>query len=447
MAMLRTTQDIIKEFVDHAMLNPKKEIQPLLKRIGESSYIDKVRIVDDTGLIHYSSSDGEIGKFIYSVTEDHQHFRQDTSIHILKSNSTYSQVLPIKNEKKCQSCHKQKNVIAYIDVDSKFTHAETFFYTGYRHSLYLGITIILLLIGLLYIFFERVINAPLHKVIQALDELNAGNLQITLPTSGRDEFSVVNKHFNSMASHLANSRDEIDKLHKEQLQRADKLVTLGEIAAEMAHEINNPAGVILTRADYLLLEANDHPGLKNYTPDFETIIKQTERVAKITGNILKYSKKLPKEYSDIDLAKTVSESVSILEPRLKRRNIKLQQSYTCEAKCKAPMIYGDPQQIEQIVINLINNAIDAIEMDGRVTINVSCLTEKKHQLTIEDDGPGMDKSTSEKIFIPFFTTKDAQKGTGLGLYIVRNICHNHNATISCESAVGHGTIFKIIFHG
>ncbi len=447
LAMLRTTQEVIRESLNHAMLNPLKEIQPLLEQIGRLKYIKRVRIIDDTGIIHYSSDSTEINKPITSVSEDHKILDSNQDIHVIESNTVYSQALPIKNDKKCQSCHKQKDIIAYLDVDSELTHAETFFYVGYRHTLFLGIAVIIFLIGGLYIFFETTIHKPLQKVMLGLDDIEKGNLNTSIPVTGNDEFAKLNQHFNSMAGHLAQSRAEIKTLHNEQLQRADKLVTLGEIAAEMAHEINNPAGVILTRADYLLLEASDNAALRPYENDFETIMKQTERVARITGNILKYSKKLPKNFTQFDLSKCVAESMGILEPRLRRRHISLQQSYSCQAHCSAPVIFGDAQQIEQIVINLVNNAIDAMEKDGHLKINVSCITENRHQLIVEDDGPGIDEQTREKIFMPFFTTKNSQKGTGLGLYIVKNICNNHNAEITCESSVGQGTKFKIIFNG
>jgi len=135
----------------------------------------------------------------------------------------------------------------------------------------------------------------------------------------------------------------------------------------------------------------------------------------------------------------------ILEPRLKHKNIQVHTEYQCEYNCKDAIIYADETQIDQMLTNLFNNAIDAMEENGTLIVRAACLPDHSVRLTIQDNGCGMDEKTKKNIFSPFFSTKIHENGTGLGLYIVKNICNNHNAAIACESAVGKGTQFTITF--
>lgn len=280
------------------------------------------------------------------------------------------------------------------------------------------------------------------QFIKALDNVEKGNLNVRLPAIRNDEFGKIDKHFNTMVENLDKSNTKIQELHHEQLQHANKLVTLGELTAEIAHEINNPTAILSTRADYLHLEAEDNPDLKDYSEDIDVILKQSERISKITSNILRYSKKLSTDFKRINLISIIEESISIINPKLKKKNIVLQKSFNG----KGIYIRGDEVQIEQLLINIIGNASDAVDFRGIIELDVIELDGGMTELSIKDNGPGMTKEISDQIFSPFFTTKEADKGTGLGLYICKNICKNHNAEIKCISSVGKGTTFTIIFN-
>jgi signal transduction histidine kinase len=173
------------------------------------------------------------------------------------------------------------------------------------------------------------------------------------------------------------------------------------------------------------------------------IINQINKISRITGNILKYSKKLPRQFHTIDLQQVVDESLTVLEPRLLKKNIQIVKKSNTDKR----LVSGDAQQLEQAMTNLVNNAIDAMPKGGTITI----LTDLDHQqnlrLVVTDTGTGIVQESLEQIFTPFFTTKSPDKGTGLGLYIVKNICKNHNAEITCFSQLGQGTTFTITFPG
>jgi signal transduction histidine kinase len=244
-----------------------------------------------------------------------------------------------------------------------------------------------------------------------------------------------------MVRKLKSSKEKIEELHTEQLQRTDRLVTLGELTAEMAHEINNHSAIIMARADYLQLESNRNKDLVKYEEDLSAILHQTDVVSKITGNILKHSKKQPKLRQKLDLAEIVEECLYILKPVIVKHKVEIKKDY----KIDNAIITGDQLDIEQVVMNLVNNAIDSIESEGLIGIGLDNNSKGNILLSITDNGSGIEDSVIDQIFLPFFTTKDPGKGTGLGLYIIKNICDKHSATINCKSKIGVGTTFKIEF--
>ncbi len=450
-AMLKATLDVVNNGIinEMSMLGENKNIQNIIDYIAELNSISHIRIITKDGTVKYSTIADEQGK---SLEELHSHHLNDvhsgeTIISLINKNKVYSAIQPIKNGKRCQTCHKQGEIIAYLDVDIHLTPAERAFYTGSVHIIFLSILMIIVLFSGFYIMFNYFINKPLTRFLAALDIVDSGNLNVRLPAKKDDEIGIIEGHFNSMVQHLKESREKIDEMHFEQLQRADKMVTLGELAAEMAHEINNPAGIIMSRTDYLLLEAGDNRFLRNYIEDYEVIQKQIEKVSAITGNILKYSKKIPKKSQHINLGALVDNVLHILQPRLSKHRINIKREYACEATCDKPRIIGDSQQIEQVLINLINNAIDAIRDNGEIRISVRCLEKGDIELSITDNGVGIPGEIRQQIFSPFFTTKPPERGTGLGLYIVKKICDGHNAHITCFSEKDKGTTFIITFMG
>jgi signal transduction histidine kinase len=210
----------------------------------------------------------------------------------------------------------------------------------------------------------------------------------------------------------------------------------------MAHEINNPIGITYSRLEYLNLECEQNHDFGKYKGDIDVIISQLEKVSSITKNILKYSKKLPKDFANIELIKIVTDSIFLLEPRLKKNNISILKDFIIDRAD----ITGDAQQIEQVIINLINNAIDAMPDGGNINIQIKRNKSGHIEVTVSDNGSGINEQDLNDIFSPFFTTKSGDKGTGLGLYIVKNILKNHNAVISCNSKINRGTTFILIFN-
>jgi len=445
--MLETTMEVLYNGLNSVMmLGNQKNIQHILDNLAKNKNVHHIRIFQKDGLILYSSDSTEVGKKVWNISPDHLKLRdqsQQKTFLLDSDHRTYTLFQPIVNEKRCQRCHGTAANLGFLDIDTELTQAESNFFTGSVHIIFLGLVTISVLVLGSYFIFCKYVNKPLTSFTKALEKVRSGDLESRFTETRNDEFGIIQAHFNQMVQQLKDSREEIEKLHFEQLKRADKMVTLGELAAEMAHEINNPVGVIQSQADYLTLEMSQKGELKAYAGEIDVITNHVEKIAKITRNILRYSKKLATDFHEFDIAKTIDGVIDILEPRLQRKGIQVEKQIVL----RPATIYGDPLQIEQVLTNLINNSIDAMESGDTLKISLGKNANDHVSLVVEDTGSGMDEYTRENIFTPFFTTKPDAKGTGLGLYIVKNICNNHNAGLQCDSKPGFGTKFTITFEG
>ncbi len=446
LVMLDVTLDVLTSSIVNCLKSGgNSKVQSIINNVAQNRNISHIRIISPSGRILHSSAESEKGLELNEVASSHANILKNSKFINndieLKENGYYVALHAIYNKKSCQKCHAgEGNILAYFDVDTKLTTAEKKFYTGAFHTLFLALVIFLLMIVGLYIAYNKLINKPLKKIINGLDEVGDGNLDISLDVRETDEFGIINNHFNTMVSSMKKAKEQIEEMSFKELEHTDKLATIGQLTAEISHEINNPTAIIMSRADYLSMEAEDNSSLKKYIEDFDTIYKQTEKISGITKNVLKYSRKLPSEFTKIDITETIQNALTILKLKLSKQNVVVNEKFASEN-----FIYGNAIQIEQIIINLVQNAMDSLSDNGVINVNTSN-ENKKIILQISDNGHGMDEETKQKIFAPFFTTKPENVGTGLGMFIIDKICKNHKAQILCESEIGVGTTFKIIFN-
>ena len=442
--MLDTTLEMLRYGLRISMLNQDKNVQAVVDSISSSEIVDHIRIFNSEGKVLYSSNHNEINKNLALIAPQHVNTKniQQKNIRLVTELGLYSVTEPILNGKECQSCHQSGETIAYLDIDTDFTKAETVFYTGSSHMFFLAIAGMIVLGLSIYLIFNYLINRPLKKLITSMDKVETGNYDVQLFEKKQDEIGTVYNHFNNMISKLKSSAEKIEELHFERLQRVNRLKTLGELTSQMAHEINNHTAIIMSRADYLELESNRKMDLKDYSEDFNVILDQTNKLSLITGNILRHSKKSKNIFEKVNLVDVINRGIQLLNPSLKKKNI----NFDLSLKVNNAFTLADPLQMEQVLINLVNNSIDAIEKNGQIKIELSDNPDSGLQLSIADNGCGIEKENISQIFSAFYTSKDQEKGTGLGLYIVKNICDNHNIIIDCESEPGKGTKFTLNFN-
>lgn len=226
------------------------------------------------------------------------------------------------------------------------------------------------------------------------------------------------------------------KLLQEQIRHADRLATIGELTAGIAHEINEPLGNILGFAQLAI--KNNLP--QETKQDLEKIIKAALNAREIIKKLMYFSHQMPKRFEKLDLNHIIKEAMYFLESQCSKENIIVSYSLTD----KLPLIIADTIQLNQIIVNLVVNAIQAMPQGGRLTLSTFNNFEFVI-LTVEDTGAGISDEIKQHIFKPFFTTKEIGKGTGLGLSVVHGIVTAHKGEIKVETQKEKGTKFEIKF--
>lgn len=296
--------------------------------------------------------------------------------------------------------------------------------------------------GVIWLLIGR-ITAPLRDLRGLAEAVGAGDFTRKVAVRSDDELGQLGQTFNEMTEKLRASRAELQqtvetlRATRAQLLQSEKLSAVGEFVAGVAHELNNPLTSVIGFAELLKtakLEGRQADYL-NY------IVKSSERCHKIVQGLLSFARQHPPERTMLDVNQMLEGVLELLAYEMRTSNIQIAR----ELRDGLPKLMGDGHQLQQVVLNILNNARQAIEANqpsGRILVRTE-QTSGKVRIVMQDDGPGIKPENLAKIFDPFFTTKPDGKGTGLGLSLCYGIVREHGGTISAHSEPGKGATFVI----
>ena len=304
--------------------------------------------------------------------------------------------------------------------------------TGISNALNLTALGAFVVFSLISIVFSGRITNQLNRLVDYVSAFGEGRQEESVEITSKDEVGVLARAFEELRIRLRQRTAE--------LVRSERLASMGQIAAGVAHEINNPLGIILGfTQDLLASKADDDPD----TEALLVVEQETERCARVVKDLLNLARTGETHRSPLDLPSLLDKTLKLFSIHLRDKKIDLVCSYG-----EVPLVLGDEQQLQQVFMNVIINSIHAMENGGSLKITVGEGVElggaKTVSVRIEDTGSGMDDEQLRQVFDPFYTTKRGS-GSGLGLFIVHRLVDAHGGKVSIDSAVGKGTICNITF--
>jgi signal transduction histidine kinase len=291
--------------------------------------------------------------------------------------------------------------------------------------------------GALLVVLTYTVQRPMVELQQKIAKLGAGDLAVSVSFDKRnDEIGDLGRNFNRMVQQLRETREEIERLHQTQMSRAEHLATLGEMATGLAHEIRNPLAGI---AGVIEIIGRDLPSSSPARSVVKEVRQEIGRINHIVTDLLQTARPHPPQVRKTDLNTTVEHAVMLGRQQALAKSIAI----ALQKDPSLPPVEHDSDQIHQVLLNLLLNALQAIssDHDGQIRVAVK-LQGKNAVVEVADNGRGIAPQHLPNIFRPFYTTKG--NGTGLGLSLARRIVEDHQGRIDVSSAVGKGSTFTVV---
>lgn len=431
----------VESSIYHAMhLGNVQDVGSILAMVGQHNQLVGVRIFHPHGVILRSSNPAEIG---HPASIDDYGLFQSTKPYAIFRHPVHGDVLsmvkPIYNAPVCHTCHGSKaRVIGILNVNYSLGRTKMQMVYSSRLFVFSSIAITVFLALTISLIMLKFMKRPLDRITEKMSLVENGDLDVHIDYGRQDEIGRLISSFNSMIDRLAAAKLELEQLHFQQLERADRLASIGEMAAGIAHEVKNPlagisAAVSIIRDD---LEAED--------PRSEIlgeVIQQVQRLDKTVNDLLFFGKPSLPELTCIDINEVIDKTVKFASQHRSVVNIEKRLLLAPEL----PTVYADSKQMQQVFLNLILNAFQAMaDAGGTLTITTASRQhgeKERVRIFLNNTGPGIPSQILEKIFTPFYTTK--AQGTGLGLAICSKLVHLHNGELTVTSDDQTGTTFII----
>ncbi len=430
----------IEKSLANAMLDGKsREVQQILEAVGTYHNIRDVRIFSPNGVILKASKRRQIGRKVDAATE--AWFRDGRFKRPIKrrDEGIFTVLFPIENTEQCIHCHGTKaklNGVLSVDVSMAQTQEKVGELSKTMVLWALGITATLAVF--LSLFLTRYVTTPIQQLIATMERAERG-LEARAQVRSSDDIGRLGEAFNSLLSKLERTRRRVERYHYEQMKRADRLASIGEMAAGIAHEIKNPLAGI---AGVMQVLRKDLPAGDPQRAVMDEVLSQVERMDKAVRNLLSFARPPEPRMTVVDVNELIAKLLDFLSPQFAKSGV------TADRRLAADLsrLVLDPDLLQQALLNIVLNAVKAMPHGGTLTVETrgeppaggaaGAVT-----IIVTDTGEGITPENLNRIFSPFFTTR--QQGTGLGLSITQRIVEQHNGEISVRSEAGKGATFTI----
>jgi two-component system NtrC family sensor kinase len=358
------------------------------------------------------------------------HLPADRRTHLDRDRRLIRAFAPIPNEPQCATCHADgRRVLGLIEVEAPMRPIDALVADSLDTTLLISAiaTVVAAFLGGLAL--TRWLAKPVAALVEGTRRVAEGDLEHRIPGERNDELGLLCDAFNRMTERLKESRLL--------LLRSEKLSSLGKLAAGVAHEINNPLTGILSFAEDL---KEDLPEDDPKQEDLDVIVRESLRCRNIVRRLLDFSRPEAPEFERVALNQVTRQSLALVSRQAGFQNVRVELLLEPEL----PFVYAEAGQLQQIVLNLLVNARDAVGRRGTITI-----TSRSHsygdrvELVIDDSGPGVPEELQEKIFEPFFSTK-RDRGSGIGLGVSRSIAEAHGGHLLVARSPAGGARFRLI---
>jgi two-component system NtrC family sensor kinase len=480
LANAERVSDLIKRSTAYYMLrNDREGLYHVIRAIADDDGVIKVRILNQEGRVSYSTEPTEGSHLVdkraeacygcHSQSQPLTHLNRPDRFRIYRNpggKRVLGVITPIENQSSCSSaaCHAHpasQQVLGVLDVNLSLATADAqiAISSGRTVAYTVGATLLVALLSWLFVW--RVVDRPITALKQGTEHLSRGELGYQINVRSEDEVGDLAHSFNDMSLQLRVANEQIvtwaktleDRVEEktrelrsahDHVLRVEKMASLGKMAAVVAHEVNNPLSGILTYAKLLRKWVAsgqvEHEKRDEAMQSLELIAAESRRCGELIKNLLCLSRSAPMNVQSTDMNQVIDRCLMLVRHQLELVGIELQLKLADDL----PRVRCDPEQIEQVLLALIMNAIDAMPHGGTLWLQTALDHEQNEiEIRVRDDGSGIAADVLPQIFEPFMTTKERGRGVGLGLAISRGIVEGHKGRIAVESELGQGTTFTV----